>query len=251
MDSSICPLPELVKNHVKPLMRLFEQELAQYNMEGVDTKCLNTAVLLLFMMIGSKALAHTQHCDARNVQMRQGTDAMANDSLRLARSARAQVLSTSVTPGRDLFYMMMTDYHVAGDFFTGHVFILERIRTSSSVYYRLYQSYLNRYTLSTFFQMNKDSFQITRQVVTQLMRGLVDFYKNPTWTEGDANFWRTLTHTDDGVPLLGTVKQGRTFFCFRKIRVDTCLEHLRAELERKRDHAALSEVNQLLENLRA
>lgn len=100
----------IVKDHVPALMQLVTHELPQYNMQLVTTKCLNTAVMFMYLFLGKKAFKYTEHCDVPNVQRRYGSggDAASSD---LLRSFKKDVLSRR-SKGRTLYYVMLTDGHV-------------------------------------------------------------------------------------------------------------------------------------------
>jgi hypothetical protein len=100
----MCDIAYLIKDHVTALMQVLTVELREYDMQLVTTKCLNTAVMMMYLLLGKRALDVTRHCDVRNVTKRhQSTPVDRGDTIRTLHE-------DAMTPGkRALFYFMITD----------------------------------------------------------------------------------------------------------------------------------------------
>lgn len=144
----MCDIGYIVKDHIPALMQLITHDLPQYNMKLVTTKCLNTAVMFMYLFLGDKAYRYTGHCDVQNVQLRYKESGDA--SLSLLNAFRKELLSPDATE-RELYYVMLTDGYVPivdnvnnestpvanvnvvpnKVYFPGHVFVIEKIPPSA------------------------------------------------------------------------------------------------------------------------
>ena len=80
-----CDLGNIIRGHMPAMMQLLADELKEYNMSMVLTKCLNTAVIMWYLFLGGRCLGEQdryqnedegrascsiEYCDARSVQSR-------------------------------------------------------------------------------------------------------------------------------------------------------------------------------------
>jgi hypothetical protein len=134
----MCDLAYLIKGHLPAVFQLFsnEPDLAPYGIGGASrTKCLSTAVLMMYLFLGRDAMQHTAFCDVPNVRKRYATadhsqamiDHLIADVIGGARTNPAAVVTPGATaPGRSggtsastasepstrtrtLYYVMITD----------------------------------------------------------------------------------------------------------------------------------------------
>lgn len=83
----MCDLGYIIKDDLCPLLHVMTNRLKTYNMQLLTTKCLNTAVMMLHLLMSADESAvseHTVHCDVPNVRAR-----------RRACSSRAQAAASS------------------------------------------------------------------------------------------------------------------------------------------------------------
>lgn len=66
----MCDMGYLIADHVTALMQVVTNELPQYTMQVITTKCLNTAVMVMYLFLGRSALEHTEFCDVSSVRRR-------------------------------------------------------------------------------------------------------------------------------------------------------------------------------------
>ena len=171
--TDFCPilrLDKVLEDHSGPIMQLLSHYLPHYNMSLLTTKCLNTAVMTMYLALGEDAIATTRQCDVHTVRDREsnsGTWKPKNDKEE-AVALREMLLGGAGGRGggRQLHYVMLTDGHMPlaseggpvrvedgekpeGDtvYFPGHVFVIERSPRGS---WLLYQSYINQYTVSEY-----------------------------------------------------------------------------------------------------
>jgi hypothetical protein len=236
---SACPLASVVRDHLAFLMRLFDADLSEYNMRQVTTKCLNTAVLTFYMLLGKRALDHTRYCDVENILARRRRDAPApfwDGMVASIRRMRRQVLRRAQErSGPKLFYCMITSAEVPGHgVFPGHVFVLRK-SADPQARFDLYQSYIHEFDLNQFMQRNADGgTALSRAKVTAILDGLLDVFQNrPVWDAAAAAWWKTLSTVDatrfEGYPIRDTL-----YFCSRVVTVQQCTDTLERLLVEKR-----------------
>lgn len=104
----MCDIGYIIKDHVTALMQMLTVELKEYNMQLVTTKCLNTAVMMTYLLLGNKyALDVTRHCDVPNVVDRNIGKPI--DRSFVIKSLRDDLLSKTDVQERALYYVMITD----------------------------------------------------------------------------------------------------------------------------------------------
>lgn len=238
----MCDLGVVIKDHMRMLMRMFQQDLqAEYgNMlqDGGDTKCLNTAVTLMFALLGRMAVKHTRYCDVSSVQARvrkEGRD----DSTNQVSLLKKDLLHSN--HNSSLFYIMITNAdlpsvddanrHTA---FPGHVFVIHKDATSRV--FRLYQSYINEYNLAGAIQMNRNVSTVPPTDIHRLIDGLQYMFSRGVWDEHVRLFWKALTFVDTPL-LLNHIITGHILFCFRRVDMAHCTTTLRKLLVKRMQNA--------------
>lgn len=276
----MCDLTTIVKDHMKTLMRVFEQDLADYNMKEVTTKCLNTAVLVLYMFLGARALHHTFYCDVENVaaranefqnrqqaavfwnQMQRHIHHCRNSCLRKPKNAAKDAVKGGAkrTPkslpdtSRCLYYIMITHAETPDHgMFPGHVFILDKSYQEGMVNYDMYQSYIQEYDLAQYIGMNSGSTRKSHAYVQTLLDGLHAFFTKKVWDKECSAWWQLLTHVNgeafEGYPIQNTI-----FFCYQEIPIHHCttkLAHmLRERAMMQKDPATQQELKRIVQKLK-
>lgn len=244
--SKVCNIGFIIKNHVKCIMQLLTNDLPQFNLRLQTTKCLNTAVMLMQFLLGSKGLQIVDACDTRDVIDRHKNGIENNDNL--LEQLKKQVLSKREKT-RTLYYILLSDgYFPSQDqnnndvqkYFPGHVFILEKIYNSTQkqhIYY-FYQSYINKYSLTEHIEMNK-GLKISRKRAEELMNDLSYVLKSPTWNNDNIKKWYDMTFVDSS-DFLATQSQQQFYLCFRKAKTTECLNRLKKYLLTK--HSTISKL---------
>ena len=109
----MCGMADVVRDHVPLLMQLLTNEPAMrdYHMQLITTKCLNTSVMLMLLMLGEHALHHTHQCDVQNVRERFHAAVSTSQTGQFsdASALRDAVLRPLAPGGRRLHYVMLTD----------------------------------------------------------------------------------------------------------------------------------------------
>jgi len=68
----LCDIGYIIQDHIPAVMQLLTNELRDYGMQLMTTKCLNTAVMVWYLFLGEREddFKKASYCDARTVQRR-------------------------------------------------------------------------------------------------------------------------------------------------------------------------------------
>lgn len=243
----MCDMAYIVSKFLKPLMQIVTTEYTEYDMSLITTKCFNTAVLLMYLFLGKSAIESTRVCDVENVRARRRTTREAQNGtagdidLGVATRLAADVLG-GADKTRTLYYVLITDQYVksslsGGDvkYFPGHVFIIDKHWSEAGrVFFNLYESYVNHYTLEGQLQRFR-SFSVHKLKMALVLNGLLDLFdpkKTLLWNERATATWKMLTGIDAS-QYEGYEFAGRVNLCYTKIRNDACLTNLERVVREK------------------
>lgn len=216
-----CPIGYIVKDFVKPIMQALTVQLTQYNMRLIQTKCLNTAVMFMYLFKGPEGLKSTHYCDVDTVRSRY--NALIETRTEITYALQKSILRKS--NDRQLYYIMITH----GDFikpdgskvsFPGHVFIIEKFGEQ----YKLYQSYIDQYDFNGFWQKH-NSITFSKDKIKYFMTELRKLVQSETWTQDTSAFWKEMTDVDTS-RYIGAKINDACKVCYRKVSVKQCLKHL-------------------------
>lgn len=221
----------LVKQYIKPLMQLLSAMLSEYNMRLVQTKCLNTAVMFMYLFFGHKALSMTQYCDVRNVVYRHTS--LYDDNIAIVERMKKDILKQASQ--RYVYYVMLTDGEFRKPdgtkvFFPGHVFIIEKVPCSQGQYYHIYQSYINKYTFAEYVDKHK-TIKVSQQKVQYYLESVMRMVKSKTWDNEFRKFWNQMTKVDTP-EMVGSHARDAFYVCYKRKPYSHCLKHLRALVEK-------------------
>ena len=65
-----CDVTNLVMKYLDPLIQLLSGTMKNYNMQMKTTKCLNTAVMLTYILGGSDKLKSVEYCEVDTINKR-------------------------------------------------------------------------------------------------------------------------------------------------------------------------------------
>lgn len=254
------------ERNMRAVMQLLSRYLPEYRMSLLTTKCLNTAVMVMYLALGDAALVTTRQCDVEPVRKRRALllnqkdedrDAFASrghayQDLVIARRLRERVLGRAATSGgRQLHYVMLTDGDMPPTssassssgpppkkYFPGHVFVIESFPSGDGgvVQYRLYQSYVNQYDVVQHAAMRRQRKQgnfsptIDREELERMLDGLVEMASSRTWTPRTSEFWSWFARVplEHAAQFEGYSREGVVLMCHRHVRADRCARALRA-----------------------
>lgn len=231
-----CNLVYILKDHIKPLMQLLTVELKQYNMRLLTTKCLNSAVLIMYFMLGKKGVALAQQCDTRIVIERH--KAGLDDNQGVLTHLKKDILANTHKT-RQLYYILLTDGYFPKDtdgqqtiFFPGHVFILEKIPSPDGLYFQMYQSYINHYDIKGHYKNNNNSVKMSPKEVAILIDKIKYILNSETWNDKCIQYWKDFTHVDTS-EMKHSHSKNMFYVCFRKATVKTCLQTIKSFAKHK------------------
>jgi len=231
--STRCDIVYVIVKYVTPLMQCLTNDIREYNMQLLTTKCLNTAVMLMFFMLGKRGLEHSKYCDSYAIVERhnKGLD----NNAAVMKKMRHVILNKKVT-NRYIYYILMNDGYFDlpnGEkvYFPGHVFILERVYYGGKPYFNLYQSYINKYDLQGYYTKNK-TVRYTMKQIEVLIDKLSYITKNETWDDKCVQYWLDFTMVDTS-NLRGSRQGGKLFICFSYEILKLCIENIKEYVKEK------------------
>ena len=235
-----CDLVYLIKDYIKVLLQAFDNDLSEYSMALIVTKCLNSAVLVMYMYLGDQALKHTRFCDVTNVRNRY-VDAPWSMSVEQFNGFKRRVLN-QVTRYRYLYYIMITHATMKNannsnkeQHFPGHVFVIEKIPSQSrsgKPKYSIYQAYINKYDLNGFYKKNHSSLGVSYEKMTNWVNELEHFFQAETWDERNIKFWESLTKINAS-EFVDSIKKDAILFCYKDVKITKCASTMKTLLKKK------------------
>lgn len=221
-------ITNIIRGHSRALIAIGAQNLPEYHISD-ETKCLNSAVSLLFLLMGRESVKHTRYCDVVSVRERYDKH---NPSEAMAR-ALAYDLTNSPNGEKEVFYCMLTDgwMHPPSNpavkvYFPGHVFIIERVGDKG---FSMYQSYIQEYDLDAFLSHAAGPVTHTAAQLKAVSKGLVHMFSVPVWDRQCSDFWRSFT-LSSGEAYEG-YSMSSILLCYQRILLSTCTGSLRSVLE--------------------
>lgn len=256
-----CHVGFILKDNMHRILKLFDTDLEEYSMSMEVTKCLNTAVVMMFLYLGDVALNHTRFCNVNNVRERYKGLITTHGALAYKANVTAvkelakRMLNLNVRY-RYLHYIMITNATVDGKTFPGHVFVIEKIpaqtRDGVPMFY-MYQSYINEYDLKGYVERNASSFSIPYEQMQAFLKEMEYMMSRETWDKRIIDFWSKLTFTDSNYlehfPIRDTI-----LFCYRQVKVTNCINVLKQKtlekLKKVDDSALREDAKQVLDSLK-
>lgn len=225
-----CDIGYIIKNYVKPLMQTLTNDVREYYMRLLTTKCLNTAVMLSIFMLGKKkGIEIANYCDTEMTKKRHGENLETNTSI--ISNFKVDILDKKAQY-RYLYYILLTDGkfpHANSSkdpaFFPGHVFILEKIPSKDEPYFYFYQSYINNYDLKDHIKKNNNSLKLSYEHTKNLLDNLEYILESEIWDSKCIEAWKSFTFADTS-NMLNSQSKGNFFLCIRKAKVVDCLKHI-------------------------
>jgi hypothetical protein len=243
--SSRCDLALIAKDHMTELMELFSLDTQfrdMYSMSLVTTKCLNTAIVMMRLLIGEKfyevgesGYSITQMCDVDNLRTRKDNrTSNRHDSFD---RFKADITNLDFPDDkRYLYYIMMTHFDVLpcelngkkfNRHFPGHVFIIEKFKSCGKVGYYMYQSFIQQYSMRELIEQHHGLYINPQDLASFIgtLDRLLNTHKN--WDADTAKMWKTLTKTD-GEKYIGCNVDDAILFCHNVVELDTkdCTKYL-------------------------
>lgn len=224
----MCDIAYIIKDHLPAVFQLMNVEVPSYNIQLQTTKCLNTAVIMLYLFAGEDALDATSFCDVPNVRERATT---LDFSLHVWTDLQKEILKpAAIGSPRTLFYVMLTNGNLqlktdkkSTKMFPGHVFVLERLHGGNR--FNMYQSYIGHYDMSKQIDMVK-SLSMSRARMTEIIACLGRIVSKDIWDESSTRDWKVVSLVDES-RFMDHLVRGNICLCFRTVTTAACVEHLR------------------------
>jgi hypothetical protein len=241
-DCKKCDMGYILKNYTDVIIQMLTTDIPEYNMENLTTKCLNTAVMLMYFMMGRRGINVADACDCAAFRT-SSTEAIMKGYMEQNKDTVAR-LKASVMSRRDkkrqLYYVLLTDANlksseVADAYFPGHVFIIEKVPNGKQLYYNIYQSYRNEYDLDGYFRKSDDTFHVPHAKMVNVMDALEYIMTGSVWDAKCVHYWKMLTHVDS-TKYLNMKYDQEIFICFRKVAAQYCAENLEKYVVEKLKH---------------
>lgn len=231
----------IVKRHLPAIMQLMTNEptLKRYNMQMNSTKCLNTAIMMMYLFLSPEVIEITQQCDVENViDGYEHVPEVTTDDIQAAisKGILRSIFRKDPHSPPELHYVMITDGDMKHDeradravYFPGHVFVIER-GVGGNVF-RLYQSYIGEYDVTQHDAL------IEKEVLRRRLKDVCKSFDRRVWTLECSRAWSALTHV--AVKKIhkfeGHVRKGVLFLCHRVVPYRESMDTLRSIAERKLD----------------
>lgn len=230
---STCTIGYIIKNYVKPLMQTLTNDIKEYYMRLLVTKCLNSSVMVSVFMLGrKKGVEVADYCDTEMTRQRHLEGKETNSSI--LESFRDDIFNKRIKT-RYLYYILLTDgkftYNNANkepQNFPGHVFLLEKVpgtKTETS-YFNFYQSYINEYDLKEHVKKNNNTLKISYDKARSIFESLVYILNVDIWDETCVKMWKSFTFADT-TNLIGSRSKDNVFLCIKKSKINNCLKYIK------------------------
>lgn len=257
-----CNLRDFIANHFNMLIDIFKDDLDELGVESIYTKCLYTSVTILYLLCGQRAIDGSLKCYVDNVK----TKMEKLDNLQLKQVIQKEVTEASNRILRNnnrrmVYFMMITNAELphaknpktnSKAFFPGHVFVIDKQYQKGEKVpsYKLYQSYINKYTLQEFTRKSKNnnssnnnSFSDSNSKksnngsqaklamdynyldMQNFLAKLGKLLNSCVWTQEHVDFWKEFTHVSANY-MKGYVIQPSIYFCYNELPAIRCQEGL-------------------------
>lgn len=212
---SSCQYVLLISNHIHSILQLMNYKFSDsYVNNLIETKCLNTAVMLIVLMLNQNKIPQIQYCDVPNTIQRHSILVDSNSKI-LSKLTRSLCRSSKHSY---MYYIMLTDGNLHNHstnseiYFPGHVFIVEKTNNQ----YMIYQSYIGQYTLKSHMIKTKCNY-LDKDVITTMCEYFQKFLSHSyVWNNDTITFWKNLTNVDSS-KFVG-YSTNNIYLCYRSFK---------------------------------
>ena len=242
-----CDMGYILKDYVKPIMQCLTNDIKDYYMKLLTTKCLNNSLMIAYFLLGKKGIDIADYCDTNAVQERHASKV--DNNVVLIDKLEKQMLH-KVCAYRQLYYILMTDSEFPHDDgtvrnFPGHVFIIEKIPGVGEPTYYFHQAYINQYDYAGHIKKNK-GLELSYTEMKRILQQIRYVLSNPTWDAKTVKYWKEITFVDTR-HMLGAQSGGKMFLCFKKAKVSECVGRLEKYARDKLKGIAKLKIDQMNE----
>ena len=208
-ESRICKCIKIISKNTEYILDVLNVETKGYvNNQG--TKCLNTAIMIIMLLIGEDSFDTIDKCSVSNTIQK---NTLVNRNSEVLANLK-ESMNSSESPS--IYYILLTDTQLYNDkkenkYFPGHVLIIEK----SENCFTLYQSYINQYDLKEYTRtIDKCVCRTNKEIdgFIDNLKTLLDS-KDSKWTNKTNSFWKNLTNVDTTELIGYNVKN--VFICYK------------------------------------
>lgn len=220
-----CNVPFMIKDDIVPIMKLVAKEYRDYKMDN-PTKCLNTGVTLLHLILGKHGVKLADYCDTDKTYERHKT--LEDSNVSVMHTLHKHVLNKKHRK-RYLYYVLLTDGYFLNKnkeqvYFPGHVMLIEKNydEDTNIPYYCLYQSYINKYDLKGHFDNMNNDVEMTYHDMEVFLAKFTYVMFNGHWDDRCRQYWYDITKVDTK-DYLNCDTKDIIYLCFQKHVINSCL----------------------------
>lgn len=220
-------LINLISKYYDTLYHTLSIELSNYYFiePSKITKCLNTCILLIYLLFHSRAVKAMGYCDTIKTRERaiHGYDSFDANITRLEKKLLSeQRVNTSI-----FYYVMLTDskefrrpeYDVGNSssyniYFPGHTLLIEKMPRNK---FHIYQSYINEYDLPSYMENDIGGKRLWTKKDMNNIINMIKYMCNDNgnlWNAKMTTDWMTLTGVN-AIHFEGATING-VYFCFQR-----------------------------------
>jgi hypothetical protein len=192
VENRICKYIKVISKNIDCILDVLNVETKGY-VNDVDTKCLNTAIMIIMLLIGKYSFDTIDECSVSNTIQK---NTLVNRNSEVLSNLK-ESMNSSESPL--IYYILLTDTQLYNDkkenkYFPGHVLIIEK----SKKCFTLYQSYINKYDLKEYTTTIDKCVCRTHTELDNFINNLQTLLtsKNSKWTKETNSFWKKLTNVD-------------------------------------------------------
>ncbi len=252
-----CDIMTYLTDYVTPIMQILSVHLPDYHMKLRTTKCLNTSIMTMYLLLGTTGLKKSEYCSVNNIKKRITDENITRLDEMILFDKMINDLFKRGGKYRYFYYIMITDGEMVRsknslysnnketdqqDYFPGHVFVIEKIPCGNINRYKLYQSYINQYTLSGHYQKNNNSMEVSEQDLKDIFgktgvnaknmiinsknkrNGVSTIFMDNEWNKYTTHAWEKLTYVPS--EKYNGFSTNNLKFCYQKVRVLSCYKIL-------------------------
>lgn len=234
-----CDMVFILKDYVKPIMQLLSNDLNDFYMGLLTTKCLNTAIMIMYFMVGKEGIKISKYCDTRATIKRHTNNIDNNNDIMIV--LKKDILNPNIK-NRYIYYILLTDAYFPREneqtFFPGHVILIEK--TPSNIvnekpYYYMYQSYINKYDLAGHYSLkskksskidNNDSVKMTYDELSKFINKLGYIMNSSRWDDNCIKYWKDFTFIDTQ-NMRNSECKNKFYICYKRALVNTCIGNIK------------------------
>lgn len=192
--SYICPILNELSKHQNMFLELLNIKYIDMFKNNTDeTKCLNTMIFVLIVILGKELKKDIFYCNTVDIQTK--IDMKITNNIDISKTLKRDIQSNH--KGHYIYCVFLSDgnwqkKNKEAKFFPGHVFCLEKY---DNLLY-IYQSYINKYTLQQNIRKTKCA-PIAKRIIYDLLFHYGNACEhNLPWNLKNINIWKELTSVD-------------------------------------------------------